>query len=116
MSLTKIDLQAIQGIVETVVTAKVQPMIDDAVEAKIRPMIDALSEDTAAGFAEVHEKFAGVSTKFDEVHSNIAAVHDDLSARIEQADDKQNVKEAMLHNTAERVDALELVARKLKTA
>lgn len=97
MSLTKQDLQAIQQIVQTTV----QPMIDGAVER--------LAQDTAAGFAEVHERIDKVDAKIDRVDAN-------LSRKIDRLDNKLHVKDTMIHSTVERVDRLAVQVAKLGTA
>ncbi len=66
MSLTKDDLDAIQAVVHRTV----QPMIDD------------LAQDTAAGFAEVHEKFAEVDENFHSLQSDVSEIKD-TTTRIE---------------------------------
>ena len=70
MNLTTDDLQAIQKIVQTTV----------------RPMIGELANDTAAGFAEVHEKFAKVDEQLDSMQTDLNRIENKLDPTIEKVD------------------------------
>ncbi len=107
MQLTTDDLKAIKTIV------------DEAV--------DELKLDTAAGFAEVHEKFADADEKFAQIHSDLNNVKEDLSSVKNDLssvnDDLSSVKqtveriERVQRAEVERVDAhgldIKLLKRKL---
>jgi uncharacterized coiled-coil DUF342 family protein len=124
MTLTKDDLLAIKGIV------------DDA--------IDDSKLQTAAGFAEVHEKFAEVHEKFAEVHEKFAEVHekfdkvDQKFAEIDEKFDKaydrldnlshdlqevkhtvnriESIQRAEVTRVDEHAEDIKLIKRKLKLA
>ncbi len=92
MSLTEDDLLAIKHLVDgsidervpVIIKAVVQPMLDEA--------IDKVMRQTAAGFAEVHEKFDAVDRKFHEVNGKI---------------DGQSVGQQAIQDTVQRVEQVQ---------
>ncbi len=106
MSLTKDDLKAIKGIVDT----------------SVNTAVDALALQTAQGFAEVHGKIDTVEKRLDKkvddvelrLGRRIDGVEERLSAKIQEVDDKLSVKDLKLENTVQRVDELESAVSRLK--
>ncbi len=97
MTLTKDDLQAIKT------------MFEEGIEEAKRH--------TAAGFAEVHEKFAKVNEKFAEVHQKFAKVNekiDNLASDLKEV--KQTVRriEVVQKAEIERVDKHEAKINKIR--
>lgn len=87
MTLTTDDLQAIKGIV------------DDAVEISM--------QQTASGFAEVHEKFAEVHEQFAEVHERFVGVQ----GQFDGVHEELSGLKADLESVKSTVGRIELVQR-----
>lgn len=108
MTLTQDDLKAIRAVVvETV---------NDAV--------DDVKQQTAAGFAEVHEKFAEINGRFAEVNDKFAEVNDrftevnnhlaSLDNRLENVENAVGRIENIQRAEINRVDKLEVAVKNLQ--
>lgn len=79
MNLTSDDLQAIKQIVDTSIDARVPGIVKAEIDARVPGIVhkivsrelevavDEVKQHVAAGFAEVHEKFALLQASIDEV-------------------------------------------------
>ena len=87
MSLTTNDLQAIKGIVDDAIDRKVPGIVTRIVEPAINRAINELSRQTAAGFAEVHEKIDRMDKRLTRVEDTVDRIEVHLRAHDEQLDD-----------------------------
>jgi len=110
MSLTTQDLDAIKGIVDT--------SIDDAITNRVKPMIDEAVEDlrlhTAAGFAEMDERFAQVDKRFAQVDARFGS----LEQKVDRIDGElQTVKHTVTridHDLHELTGEVSIVNKRLE--